>query len=314
MRRTLVLIAASVLVLTGCGTGGSSADRVGRAPGQAPEQARLAASTSVRVVAVGDIACPPGKPMTRTTCRQAKTANAAVALDPARVLALGDLQYEKGRYRGFKRSYDKSWGKLRSITSPIPGNHEYYTSGARGYYRYFAGQQPGAPGWYHQTLGDWDVYLLNSNCGEVDCVAQRTWLAAQMAADNAARPSDTCELVAFHHPRFSSGEHGSNRSMRGFWRIAYDNGADVALSGHDHDYERFAPMDRNGAVQATGMRQFVSGGGGKSLYPRESSPAGSQVFLKRFGVLELNLGTSGYSWKFRTPKLRVRDSGSADCR
>ena len=292
-------------MLTGCGVG-ERADRTS----DTRREARLAATApAATVVAVGDIACPPGAPVTRRTCRQAATARAAAALQPTRVLVLGDLQYQTGRYRAFTRSYDKSWGALRSITWPVPGNHEYETTGARGYYRYFAAQQPGAPGWYRRELNGWQLFFLNSNCTKVDCVAERAWLAQEMAA----HPS-TCSLIAFHHPRFSSGEHGSNRNMRHFWQIADAHGADVALSGHDHDYERFVPMDSAGAPDPNGIQQFVSGGGGRSLYPRQSSAPGSQIFLKRFGVLELELGAGDYSWKFRTPRLRVRDSGSATCR
>lgn len=226
------------------------------------------------------------------------------------MLALGDLQYQKGRYRAFKRSYDKSWGQLRPITWPIPGNHEYETTGARGYYRYFAGQQPGAPGWYRRELGGWQMFFLNSNCSKVDCAAQRAWLDAEMTAN----PS-ICSLIALHHPRFSSGQHQSNARMRGLWKTAMAHGADLALSGHDHDYERFAPMNSTGAVDTeNGIRQFVSGGGGKNLYPLRATVPGSERFLKRFGVLELNLTPASYSWKFRTIKLAVRDSGSAVCR
>jgi hypothetical protein len=297
---------AALLVIGALAIAGGGSASAQTLAGPSPD--RALAAPPVTVVAVGDIACPPGKPMTRTTCRQSKTARAAIALHPTRVLALGDLQYEKGRYRGFKRSYAKSWGALRAITWPIPGNHEYYTSGASGYYRYFSGLQPGAPGWYRRTLNGWQLYFLNSNCGVVDCVAERAWLEREMTAN----PS-TCSLIAFHHPRFSSGEHGNNVGMRRFWQIAQSHGADLALSGHDHDYERFAPMDSAGVADPNGIRQFVSGGGGKSLYPRRSYPANSQVFLKRFGVLQLTLGASSYSWKFRTPNLVVRDSGSAAC-
>jgi hypothetical protein len=304
MRALLGSLVAAALLLSGCGAADDTRP-------DSADEAQLAAEPTAKIVAVGDIACPPGARTTRTTCRQAATARAALALRPTRVLALGDLQYQKGRYRAFKRSYDRSWGKLRSITWPVPGNHEYETSGARGYYRYFAAQQDGAPGWYHRTLNGWDLYLLNSNCTEVDCAAERAWLAQEMARNDA---TETCSLIAFHHPRFSSGEHGSTRSMRQFWQIADTHGADLALSGHDHDYERFVPMDSSGTADPDGIRQLVSGGGGRSLYPRQSVAPGSQVFLKRFGVLELELGTTGYSWKFRTPKLRVRDSGSAACR
>jgi hypothetical protein len=309
MRRRLPLLAGLALVglLAGCGSGTSTPSAT---DGHATSEARLAAGEPPPTgVAVGDIACAPGKRTTRTTCRQAKTARAALALGPTRVLALGDLQYERGRYRAFKRSYAKSWGALRSITWPVPGNHEYETSGARGYYRYFAAQQPGAPGYYRRQLGDWQLYLLNSNCSKVDCIAERDWLAQEMDA----HPS-TCSLIAFHYPRFSSGEHGSTRGMRKFWRVADARGADVALSGHDHDYERFLPMDASGQADPDGIRQFVSGGGGRSLYPRQSSAPGSQVFLARFGVLELTLRSDSYSWRFLTPRLRVRDSGSAACR
>ena len=292
-------------MLTGCGAGGG----VDRTSDTQPEARIAATSPTAKVVAVGDIACPPGAPVTRRTCRQAATARAAAALQPERVLALGDLQYQTGRYRAFKRSYDKSWGNLRSITWPMPGNHEYETTGARGYYRYFAAEQPGAPGWYRRELNGWQLFFLNSNCTKVDCVAERAWLAQEMAAHPSA-----CSLIAFHHPRFSSGEHGSNRNMRHFWQIADAHGADLALSGHDHDYERFVPMDSTGAPDPNGIQQFVSGGGGRSLYPRESFATGSQIYLKRFGVLELDLGAGDYSWKFRTPRLRVRDSGSATCR
>jgi len=293
------------LLLTGCAGGSDrrSADSEG--------SAALAADPSVTVVAVGDIACPPGSRVTRTTCRQKSTYRAAAGLAPKRVITLGDEQYQKGSYRGFTHSYARSWGNLRKITWPVVGNHEYETSGARGYYRYFAKRQPGSPGYYRRSINGWQIYILNSNCTKVDCTVEKAWLDAEMDA----HPS-TCSMIATHHPRFSSGgEHGSSTRMRGFWQVAYAHGTDLALSGHDHDYERFAPMTPRGAIdEAHGIRQFVSGGGGRSLYPKGTAVPGSQVFQSRFGVLELALTPTGYSWQFVGPKLRVRDSGSATCR
>ena len=303
MRRALPLLLATAVVLTGCGTATS---------GRTPSTVLLTSSVpEVTVVAVGDIACPPGGKVTRTTCRQAATARRALAVAPARVIALGDEQYQKGGYYAFTHSYANSWGQLRSVTWPVPGNHEYYTTGARGYYRYFAAQQPGSPGYYRRALNGWQLYLLNSNCGPVDCAAERAWLDAQLTA----HPS-TCSLIAFHHPRFSSGgEHGSSAAMKPFWQIAYTHGVDVALSGHDHDMERFDPMTPAGVLQPDrGIQQFVSGGGGKSLYAKGTPVAGSRFFRSGFGILSLTLRPSSYSWQFVGIGGKVWDSGTSSCR
>lgn len=306
MRRALPLLVAAALLLTGCRAASTSTTT-----GRTPSQARLAAAEpTATVVAVGDVACPPGARRTPAQCRQRATARVARNLAPQQVLALGDLQYQKGSYYGFTHSYTYSWGALKSITWPVPGNHEYYTPGARGYYRYFKASQTGSPGYYRRELNGWQLYFLNSNCGQIDCNAERAWLDTEMTTN----PS-TCSLIAFHHPRFSSGEHGSNASMRRFWDVAYAHHADVALSGHDHDYERFDPMNPAGVVEPLrGIQQFVSGGGGRSLYPQTTTTPGSQLFLRTFGVLKLSLTPSGYSWEFHDTANTVLDSGTAACR
>jgi acid phosphatase type 7 len=308
MRTLLGSLVVGALVLTGCGAS-TDDDRTSATT----DRGQLTASEpTATVVAVGDIACPAGLRKTRRACHQAATARAATALSPDQVIALGDEQYQKGSYRAFTHSYAKSWGALRSITAPVVGNHEYYTPGARGYFRYFAAQQPGSPGWYARDLNGWRLYFLNSNCSEVDCNAERAWLNTEMAKD----PNGGCSLIAMHHPRFSSGgEHGSSRAMKPFWDIAYAHGADIALAGHDHDQERFEPMNPAGAIDpARGIQQFVSGGGGRSLYAKGTTVPGSAYFRSAFGVLELKLGKSSYSWRFLSAKLGVRDSGSAACR
>jgi hypothetical protein len=300
MRTALALLAAGVVLLGGCGS--TDAATTGRTPGQA----RLAAAEpAVTVVAAGSRARATG-------CRQGATYRAAAALAPAKVITLGDGQYQKGSYYGFTHSYARSWGKLRSITWPVPGNHEYYTSGARGYYRYFKYRAPAAPGYYRRALNGWQLYFLNSNCSAINCATERSWLEGQLAANPSA-----CSLMVFHHPRFSSGgEHGSSRAVKPFWDIAYRYGVDLALSGHDHDYERFAPMTPDGALDpAHGIAQFVSGTGGRSLYPAGPTVAGSQAFLNTaFGVLELTLRPHSYAWQFHDTTQAVRDSGSAACR
>jgi alkaline phosphatase len=269
------------------------------------------------VVAVGDIACRPGARPRKKACQQARTARLAETLKPDAVLALGDLQYESGTLRAFRRSYDKSWGALKDITYPVPGNHEY-RSGGTGYYRYFEGRQPGSPGYYAVDLGSWRAYALNSNCGDISCKKEYRWLRKDLAA----HPRQ-CSIFAMHHPRFSSGsEHGSDPTMSRFFSIAVDHRVDLVLAGHDHDYERFAPMDADGRVDPRGMRQFVVGTGGAILTPfRPWATPGESRQATHHGVLQLTLREDGYDWTFLPvepgwSEFAVeppRDSGSASC-
>jgi len=274
-----------------------------------PEEAGAARIGGPTVVAVGDVACAPAD--TSHPCRQAATAVLAASYAPSHVLALGDVQYEVGSLTAFQSSYDRSWGELKSITKPVPGNHEYKTSGASGYYSYFSNQQPGAPGYYAFNVGTWRVYALNSNCTEIRCRKQVRWLERDMRNHRG-----DCSAIMMHHPRFSSGgEHGSSTVSRRFWRVAYQRHADVALAGHDHDYERFARLDPSGDRANRGMVSFVSGAGGKSLYPFGPIAPGSLVRNNdAFGVLALTLDKGSFGYEYKTIDGRVVDSGVGECR
>jgi hypothetical protein len=87
------------------------------------------------IAAAGDIACDPadinfnGGNGTSDTCRQKYTSDLLVDAGLAGVLNLGDNQYFCGGYQAFLQSYDLSWGRIKSITHPSVGNHEYLTSG-----------------------------------------------------------------------------------------------------------------------------------------------------------------------------------------
>lgn len=264
------------------------------------------AGPPVRVVAVGDIACPPGEPTSPTRCQQASTARLATSLNPQAVIALGDLQYESGSERAFEGSYSMSWGRLRSITRPTPGNHEYESPAADGYFAYWDDPPP----WYAWDAGSWRIYMLNSNCGEVDCAAQVEWLSADLAGN-----TRECTAIAMHYPRYSSGKHGSAEFMRRFWKVAYAHHVDLALAGHDHTYERFAPMDAEGVVRpGRGITSFVVGTGGKSLYERGEPEVGSEYFQNSvFGVLSLTLSAHDFSWEFFDTHGSVLDEGSTSC-
>lgn len=299
MVRLLAVVTAAAL-LAGSGTAATAEES---------PPARAAAVPSAVIVAAGDIACAPGSYVGPRKCRQDATARAAQALNPNRVLVLGDLQYPNGSLPDFRASYGNSWGLFKPKTWPVVGNHEYQTPGARGFYRYFD-RQVAPPGYYRRTINGWQVFVLNTNCDKIDCQKQRNWLRNRLITN----PS-RCALIAMHHPRFSSGlEHGSDASMKPFWEIGQRYGADLVLSGHDHDYERFRVQDSTGHADPEGMQQLVVGTGGKSLYPMGRKAAGSQKFVSEFGVLKLTLRPLGWSWQFRNTALTLRDSGSSTCR
>jgi hypothetical protein len=275
-----------------------------------------------KVAAAGDIACDPssaffnGGAGSGLNCRQRATSDLLVAGNYAAVLALGDLQYEDGSASKFTASYDPSWGRVKAITKPAPGNHEYQTSGAAGYYGYF-GAAAGDPtkGYYSYDIGSWHVIALNSNCSAVGgCGAgsqQEQWLRVDLAAHSSAQ----CTLAYWHHPRFSSGSHGSDATYQAFWQALYDANADLVLVGHDHDYERFAPQTPSGALDlARGIRQFVSGAGGKEVRTFPTVQSNSEARdVSSLGILELTLGTGAYAWRYLPAVGTFTDSGSANC-
>ena len=233
------------------------------------------------------------------------------------VLTLGDNAYQSGTSVEFANCYQPSWGQVLARTKPAPGNHEYLTTGATGYYGYF-GAVAGDPtkGYYSYDLGTWHIVVINAECQYVGgCSAgspQEQWLRADLAAHPA-----TCTAAYWHQARFSSGSaHGSHAAFSPIWQALYDAGADVVLSGHDHDYERFAPQDAAGVADPLrGIREFVAGTGGASHELLSTPVANSEVSNDTtFGVLKLTLHASSYDWQFApVPGGTFTDSGSASC-
>ncbi|MFZ0161116.1 MAG: metallophosphoesterase [Kineosporiaceae bacterium] len=267
------------------------------------------------MVVAADIACAPGERPEPDRCHQKATADLAVRLRPDAVLVPGDLQYEQGAAADFAGSYDPSWGRLRAITWPAPGNHEYKTGGAAGYFDYLgAVAGPRGSGWYSIDLGAWHVIALNSNCDEVGGCgagsAQERWLRADLAAHRQA-----CVLAFWHHPRWSHGTHGDTASVGPFMQDLYRAGADVVLTGHDHDYQRFEPRTPDGVRdEARGIRQFVVGTGGRSHYAINGDTGLEAGNDDTFGVLSMTLRPGGYDWRFvPEPGRTFTDAGSATC-
>jgi chitodextrinase len=256
------------------------------------------------VAAAGDICA------SATDC--APTATLLDQINPTRVLTLGDNAYNDGAASEYTSYYDPNWGRVKSKTSPAPGNHEYHTAGAAGYFGYFGSQAP-AP-YYSYDLGAWHVISLASDAGVSPAAGgtEETWLKADLAA----HPTQ-CTLAYWHEPRWSSGTtHGNDSSWSAVWNDLYNAHADLVLNGHEHNYERFAPQNPNGTADPKGIREIVAGTGGASHgYPFGTPLPNSEVRNDTtWGVLKLTLHPTSYDWTF-TPIAgsTFTDSGTTTC-
>jgi len=231
------------------------------------------------------------------------------------VFTAGDNAYPSGSAADFGNCYAPTWGRHLERTKPAAGNHDWETKGLAGYRGYF-GEQAGPDGasWYSYDLGAWHVIVLDSDCTFVGgCLPgspQGKWLEADLKASRAE-----CTLAIWHHPRFSSGEHGNDASVWPFWDTLYRRGADVVVNGHDHDYERFGPQDPAGREdKAAGIREFVVGTGGAVMRDFPTVAAHSEIRIPNtFGVIRLVLHPTSYDWSFIATTGDVADSGSAPC-
>jgi len=227
------------------------------------------------------------------------------------VFALGDNAYPSGRTEDYRDCYSPSWGRHLARTRPAPGNHDYESAGAAPYYEYFGANAGNAGlGYYSFDLGSWHIISLNSNIPAGLTSAEAQWLKADLATYQNFK----CTLAYWHHPLFTSGQNGDNPEMRDIWRLLYDADADIILSAHDHDYERFAPQDPDGRPDPVrGIREFVAGTGGGTLRQFASIHANSEIRIAgTYGVLKLTLQTGGYQWDF-LPATGTGDSGFAFC-
>jgi hypothetical protein len=245
------------------------------------------------------------------------TATAALLDDIAgTVFTAGDNAYENGTAEEFATCYDDTWGRHKARTRPAPGNHDWRTSGLRGYFGYFGDAAQGEDGnsWYSYDLGTWHVIVLDSECSRVGGCGpdspQGRWLAADLAASDAS-----CTVAIWHKPRFTSGEHGNDRSVAPFWTALYGAGVEVVINGHDHDYERFAPQDPSAREdRERGIREFVVGTGGTPLRKFEQPVANSELRAAVVhGVFKLTLREGSYDWQFIPVNGEFHDGGTAFC-
>lgn len=278
------------------------------------------------LAAAGDIACAPGDTNPAHQCQQAETAELIASQHPEAVAPLGDDQYEAGLLKEYdgEGAYNATWGQFNPIAHPVAGNHEYNESPkAEGYFEYFHSVLPTSAledgGYYSFQLGAWHIIALNSNCSDLGCgdfeegavtTAELGWLKADLAT----HPTQ-CVLAYWHHPAFTSGNSvPDSPGVLPLWEALYAAHADVVLNGHDHLYERYAPQSPSQVATSAGIREFVVGTGGQTLFGLGSAQPNLQAADdKHFGVLFLTLHAYSYEWAFRATDGTVLDSGSSTC-
>jgi hypothetical protein len=293
MRRLVIVLALAVSAACSEHPAAPSSITSGSLPG-------TSYSTEV-LVGAGDIG----------RCGSEGPAATAALLDrqPGTVFAAGDNAYPDGRAEDFRDCYAPTWGRHLGRTFPVPGNHEYATPGAPGYFGYF-GARAGAS-YYAYTLGAWRVFALNSEIPVSAGSPQAAWLRGELSA----LPSGSCAAAYWHRPFMSSGPHGDNPDMRDLFKALYDAGVEFVVAGHDHLYERFEPVDVDGrSDQGRGVRQFVVGTGGTPLSTPARMRAGSEVQGVAWGVIRFDLSPGSYRWQFvPVDGQSFQDSGAGTC-
>lgn len=249
---------------------------------------------------------------------------------PGTLFTLGDNVYETGTAEEWANCYGPSWGGQKARTRPVSGNHDYYANNGAAYYAYF-GALAGDPtkGYYSYDLGTWHIIVLNSECqlfgGCQADSAQGLWLQEDLDATSA-----DCVIAMWHKPVVTVGPHaGDEGGILPLWQMLWDEGVDLVLSGHDHNYQRYGTLNRNAnAADPNGMREIVVGTGGRGL--TDIDPAyvpiapDLQVWGDQpdadghdvsFGVIRLTLYDGSYDWEF-VPVTggTFTDSGTANCR
>lgn len=265
------------------------------------------------LIAAGDIAqCDIAAPKDTNAFKTASLIERLLAQagDRAAVLTLGDNVYYTGLLSEYQGCYEGTWGKFKSRTWTIPGNHDYGVANAAGYFDYFGARAgPNRTGIYRQELGKWSLLALNSNVAADASSGQMAWLKAEVTANSG------CKLAAWHFPVVPSSARGNNVTMQSVWADLAAKKVDIVLQSHEHHYERFAPMQSDGAADASnGIRSFVVGTGGAALYDFGATKPNSEARIKDFGVLVLKLYPSRYEWSFQTVDGATLDSGSANCK
>lgn len=238
------------------------------------------------------------------------------------VFTMGDNAYpsgDEGPRDTFGRCFQPSWGakRIMDVIHPSPGNHDFENRLGKGYYGYFGDKAgPANKGWYSYDIGKWHIISLNSEIlfrREFQSLIseQASWLREDLK-----KHGKNCTMAYWHRPLFSSGTHGESTQTQTFWNILYENGVDLVVNGHEHDYERFPPQNPIGVPDSVkGIEQIVAGTGGADLREFRSrlAPNSEAQISGHYGVLKLTLGDGEYRHAFIDLEGHVWDEGGRKC-
>jgi hypothetical protein len=298
--------------------------------------APAAATASVTVAAVGDMACDPESSKfnkgagTSIACAETRVSNRLLS-DSAvtAVLGLGDYQYDCGDAADYAVSYNPTWGRLDPIMRPAVGNHEYKTGvdvfgdacptsnrTASNYFSHFgAAAHPGTMGHFSFDLGGWHLIALNANCaksGVGGCGAgspETAWLRSDLAAT-----TQPCILAFWHQPLYQGLSKGVDNAYQSWWSALIAAHADLVLNGHIHDYQRFPRMDASAYPSAGGLIQYVIGTGGEAQVAVASNTSPKPAYWRKdFGYLRLTLDAGGWTSVFVAANGTQYDRFSGGC-
>jgi len=243
----------------------------------------------------------------------ANVTNLIAGINPNLFLYLGDV-YEKGSVAEFYNWYGNqgsNFSRFLSITDPTIGNHEYTGSSAPGYFDYWNN----IPNYYSFNAGGWHFISLNSNSSRIGVDSsspQYNWLAQDLAAN-----AQACTIVYYHHPLFNIGPEGPTTAMAPIWALMAQYGVSIVLNGHDHDYQRWVPLDANGNPSSTGITEFVAGGAGHGIQTFITSDSrvafSDDLNPETFGALTLALNSTGASFSYINTSGKILDSGVVPC-
>ena len=297
--------------------------------------ARAAAPADPTIVAAGDIACDPDSAYFSGSdprfCQDVKTADRVRAINPSKVIVLGDTQYTDGTASEYAKSYSRSWGKddIKPKTLPVVGNHEYHTNNAQGYRDYFAGMDLGgadfATSW--KLNANWRIFRLNSNCSELakpgvtgSCSGQVAWMKKTMT-DSPNEVHHCCVPSPIPYERGQPlPRHDlllAEPTTRLIEQAFYDKRGEIVLNGHAHSIEISNKITPGGSNSDRGVKHFTIGSGGKEskkAWKNATKPGWTDYRINsEHAVLKLTLKASSYDYQLINVDGKVLREGTRNC-